>query len=79
MNTIDQAKLVIQNSTLLSSLEKTEWVQLLPAMNEKQLQEFLEILAPGQHFETKVQAEPIIPVAPKPVAPPVFKPIAKRM
>ncbi|TSC65786.1 MAG: hypothetical protein G01um101477_337 [Candidatus Doudnabacteria bacterium Gr01-1014_77] len=79
MNTIDQAKLVIQNTTLLSSLEKTEWIQLLPAMNEKQLQEFLEILAPGQHFETKAPVEPIIPVAPKPVIPPVLKPVAKPM
>ncbi len=71
MNTIDQAKTVIQNTTLLSSLEKTEWIQLLPAMNETQLQEFLEILAPGQHFETKAPVEPVIPTVPKPVVKPM--------
>ncbi len=76
MNLNEQAKSIIQQSTLLSSLEKTEWLQLLPAMNEEQVAELIEILKPGAAVEMLKNA-PEIPEAPKPVpqAPkPLFKP-----
>jgi hypothetical protein len=76
MNLNEQAKIIVQQSTLLSSLEKTEWLQLLVAMNEEQVAELIEILKPGAAVEM-LQNAPVIPEAPKivPEAPkPVFKP-----
>ena len=43
---IEQAKRLILKSNILSSLEKTEWLQLLPEMNDKQLLELTGILGP---------------------------------
>jgi len=76
MNLNEQAKIIVQQSTLLSSLEKTEWLQLLAAMNEEQVAELIEILKPGAAVEM-LQNAPVIPQATKPApeAPkPVFKP-----
>ena len=57
---IEQAKKLIAESKILSSLEKAEWLQLLPEMDDKQILELTKILLP------KVQAQPVIqrPAAP---------------
>ena len=41
---IEQAKKLITESKVLSSLEKTEWLQLLPQMNDRQIIELNKIL-----------------------------------
>jgi hypothetical protein len=43
---IEQVRKVINQSSALSAIERAEWLQLLPDMNEQQVGELLKILSP---------------------------------
>ncbi|MDB4940403.1 MAG: hypothetical protein JWO40_828 [Candidatus Doudnabacteria bacterium] len=64
---IEKTKKVIQQASILSSVEKAEWVQLLSEMSDKEVNELVAIL---QNAATPFPAEPVVlrkaPLPPKP-------------
>lgn len=69
---IQKVKALIDASTLLSTLEKAEWLQLLPNMNDKQVAELISILTPHQPNNEK-PAQSVPPV--QPISAPVPSPV----
>jgi len=70
---IELAKKLISQSKILSSLEKAEWLQLLPEMNDKQILELTRILtvkieAPVQLTQPAQTVQPTQPI-PVPLPP----------
>ncbi len=58
-----RAHKLIFESKILSSVEKAEWLQLLPQMNDKQILELVKILLPDQNPSSpssSAQAKPLI-------------------
>ncbi len=49
---LKNARILIEQSRILSSIEKTEWLQLLPLMNDQQINELIRIL------QEQVQRQP---------------------
>jgi hypothetical protein len=58
LSELEKNKKIVQESAILSSVEKAEWIQLLPEMNDKQVADLLLILQP------KPKPAPIVPFVP---------------
>lgn len=65
---VDRAKKLIMDAKVLSSLEKAEWMQLIPEMNDKQILDLIRILSPQTGPVPKISgssAAAAIPSVPK--------------
>lgn len=67
---LEQIRAAIGRSSLLSAVERAEWLQLMDEMTDQQLHELTDILSPAQPAAAKPQGKPQQVRAGAPVFPP---------